>query len=182
MIGALLLSPFRLTVGHGLGEKDIKFSYLETAVWFLFDKESGLIAQYDIGFRRLAWAFDYVKPFLRPLLVKELGSMADGCKDDDDLMHLRASIDICREHETYCHGADQQYESTQACMDYIYQTVPFGKVYEWGGDSGEQLLALVTLSAHETILHMQPCADTSIKVTPNSDYQRSSSVLIIPQA
>jgi len=104
-------------------------------VWFLFDNESGLIAQYDIVFRRLAWAFDYVKPFLRPQLVEELGSMADGCKDDDDLMHLRASIDICREHETYCHGADQQYESTQACIDYIYQTVPFGKVYEWGGDS-----------------------------------------------
>lgn len=183
LIGALLLSPFRLTVRLGLGEKNFKFSHLETPVWFLFDNESGLIAQYDIVFRRLAWAFDYVKPFLRPQLVQELGSMADGCKDDDDLMHLRASIDICREHEIYCHGADQQYETTQACIDYIYQTVPFGKVYEWGGDSGEpSVLVLVTLSAHETILYTQPCADTFIKVTPDSGHQCSRSVLNIPQA
>lgn len=77
--------------------------------------------------------------------------MADGCKDDDDLMHLRAAIDICNVHETYCNGTNQQYESTQACMDYIYQKVPFGKVYEWGGDTGEPpALTLATLSTHET--------------------------------
>jgi hypothetical protein len=117
-------------------------------VWFLFD-QSGLIAQYDIVFLRLAWAFDYVKPFLRPQLVKELGSLADGCKDDDELMHLRAAIDICKAHEAYCHGADQQYKSTHACIDHIHHKVPFGKVYEWGGDTGEPpFLALVTFSAH----------------------------------
>lgn len=106
-------------------------------MWFLFDNESGLISQYDITFRRLAWANDYVKPFLKPQLVKELGSLADDCNDVDDLMHLRAAIDVCTEHELYCVGAFQQYESTQECIDYIYHKTPMGKVYEWGGDSGE---------------------------------------------
>ena len=178
LIGVLLLSPSRLTVWHCLGDKKIKNSYLETAVWFLID-DSGLIAQYDIVFRRFGWTFDYVKPFLRPQLVKELGPLADGCKDDDDLMHLRAAIDVCQAHETYCHGADQQYESTQACVDYIRQKVPFGKVYEWGGDTGKLLvLTLVTLSAHENTAMCRyiHTGDT------RSGHQGSLSVLNIPQA
>ena len=116
---------------------NLNFSYLETAVWFLFDNASGLIAEYDITFRRLQWANDYIKPFIKPQLVEELGSIADDCDDVDDLMHLRAAIDVCREHETYCLGALQQYESTQECIDYIYHKTPMGKVYEWGGDSGK---------------------------------------------
>jgi hypothetical protein len=150
-------------------------------VWFLFDNESGLIAQYDITFRRLAWAVDYIKPFLKPQLVEELGSIADNCEDVEDLMHLRAAIDVCREHEIYCHGADQQYESTQACIDYIYRKTPMGKIYEWGGDSGKlRFLTLTTFSAHKTTMHIQPCVDTFTKVTtPATDRQRS--VLILPQ-
>ena len=123
-------------------------SYLETAVWFLFN-DTGRIAQYDITFRRLAWAIDYIKPFLKPQLVKELGSAAKNCDDVDDLMHLRAAIDICNEHETHCIGTDQQYESTQECIDYIYNKTPMGKVYEWGGNSGKPpSLVLVMFSAH----------------------------------
>ena len=106
-------------------------------MWFLFDNASGLIAQYDITFRRLEWAWDYIKPFLQPLLVKELGSLADNCTDVDDLMHLRAAIDVCAQHELYCTGSLQQYNSTQACIDHIYHQTPMGKVYEWGGDSGK---------------------------------------------
>jgi hypothetical protein len=114
------------------------FTYLETAVWFLFDDvPSGLIAQYDITFRRLAWVIDYVKPFIKPQLVEELGSLADNRDDVDDLMHLRAAVDVCQEHELHCLGANQQYESTEACIDYIYRKIPFGKAYEWGGDTGK---------------------------------------------
>jgi len=137
----------------GFGEQIRLFSHLETTVWFLFD-ESGLISQYDITFRRLAWAIDYLKPFLKPQLVEELGSMGDNCKDVDELMHLRAAIDVCREHELHCRGADQQYESTQACIDYIYRKTPMGKIYEWGGDSGESsFLTPATLGTHKTTMH-----------------------------
>jgi len=115
---------------------NLNCSYLETAVWFLFE-DSGLIAQYDVTFRRLAWANDYTKSFIKPLLVEELGSLVDNCDDVDDLMHLRAAIDVCREHELHCLGPNQQYNSTQACIDYIYRKTPMGKVYEWGGNSGE---------------------------------------------
>ena len=111
-------------------------SHLETAVWFLFD-DAGLIAQYDIAFRRLDWAINHVKPFLKSQLVEELGSIADDIDDIDKLMHLRAAIDVCQEHEVRCLGADQQYETTQECIDYIYRKIPLGKTYEWGGDSGK---------------------------------------------
>ena len=123
-------------VMYSLRERIYIVPYLEVTVWFLFDNESGLIAQYDITFRRLAWAIDYVKPFLKSQLVEELGSIVDDCEDIDDLMHLRAAIDVCREHDAYCLGANQQYESTQACIEYIYHKTPLGKAYEWGGDTG----------------------------------------------
>jgi len=123
-------------------------------------------------FRRLAWAIDYVKPLLKSQLVEELGSMADNCEDVDELMHLRAAIDVCREHELHCHGADQQYESTQACIDHIYRKIPVGKVYEWGGDNGKpSLITPVTFCAHNTT-HTQPCADTFTKVTPSTGHRR----------
>lgn len=108
---------------------------IQTDVWFLFDNASGLIAQYDITFRRLEWAWDYIKPFLKPQLAMELGSLADNCDDVDDLMHLRAAIDVCQQHELHCTGPLQQYNSTQACIDYIYRQTPMGKVYQWGGNS-----------------------------------------------
>ena len=134
-------------------------------MWFLFDNESGLISQYDITFRRLQWAVDYVKPFLKPQLVEELGSLVDDCDDIDDLKHLRAAIDVCREHETYCHGADQQYESTQACIDFVYRNTPLGKVYEWGGNTGKlTFLNLTTFNAYESGLYAQPCVDIFTKV------------------
>jgi len=107
---------------------------IQIDVWFLFN-DSGLISQYDITFRRLAWAIDYLKPFLKPQLEAELGTAGKNCSDVDDLMHLRAAIDVCREHETYCVGPYQQYNSTQECIDYIYRQTPMGKVYEWGGNS-----------------------------------------------
>lgn len=113
-------------------------SYSEAAVWFLFDNDSGLIAQYDITFRRLEWAWDYIKPFLQPQLEQELGSVGKDCKDVDDLMHLRAAIDICQQHEVYCTGPLQQYNSTQTCIDFVYNQTPLGKVYQWGGNTGEQ--------------------------------------------
>ena len=127
-------------------------------MWFLFDNESGLIAQYDITFRRLEWANDYVKPFLKPQLVKELGSMVSNCDDIDDLMHLRAAIDVCQGHETYCLGALQQYNSTQACIDFIYRQRPLGKTYQWGGDTGKPyFLSLATYNTHNTTVYTAMC-------------------------
>ena len=128
-------------------------------MWFLFN-DTGLISQYDITFRRLAWAIDYLKPFLKPQLVEELGSVATNCDDVDDLMHLRAAIDVCREHELHCLGADQQYETTQECIDYIYRKTPMGQVYEWGGDSGKPLsLILAIFSAHM-------CMNSHVQIHP----------------
>jgi hypothetical protein len=136
-------------------------SHLETAVWFMFD-DSLKISQYDITFRRLEWAWDYVKPFLQPQLKEELGSVADNCNDVDDLIHLRAAIDICNQHETYCVGSLQQYNSTQACIDYIYHTTPLGKVYEWGGDSGKPF----SLSWRCPVLIIALCVHSDVQIHP----------------
>ena len=116
---------------------NLNFSYLETVVWLLFDDKSGLIAEYDITLVRLAWAAAYIQPFIKPQLVKELGSLADRPDDVGDLMHLRAAIDVCQAHETYCLGAYQQYKSTQECIHHIYHGIPLGEVYEWGGNTGK---------------------------------------------
>ena len=170
LIWALLKSPSRSAVWHSL-RTDLNCPYLETVAWFLFDNESGLIAQYDITFPRLAWATDYIKPFIKPQLVEELGSLADNRDDVDDLMHLRAAIDVCQEHETYCLGPYQQYESTPACIDHIYHRIPMGNSYEWGGDNGKpSFLTLATFSTHKTTSHTQPCVDTFTRVTPDSGH------------
>ena len=106
-------------------------------MWLRFDNESGLIAQYDIAFRRFMWANEYIKQFIKQQLVEELGSLADNPDDVDDLMHLRAAIDVCQGHEVHCVGANQQYGSTEACIDHVYHKIPLGEVYQWGGDNGE---------------------------------------------
>ena len=169
--------PIQIDGTVQLRRPNSSFSYLEATVWFLFDNDSGLVAQYDITFRRLAWAIEYIKPFLKPQLVKELGSLADKC-EIDNLMHLRAAIDICREHDIYCHGADQQYNSTQECIDYIYHQTPLGQVYEWGGNTGKQSpLTMATISVHKITVDAQPCVDTSIKVM--SDTCRLCSILTL---
>lgn len=140
-----------------------------------------MISQYDVSFRRLGWAVDYLKAFLKPQLIEELGSIVGDLTDVDELMHLRAAIDICREHEIHCLGADQQYESTQVCIDHIYQNTAMGEVYEWGGDTGEPpFLVLATSNAHKTTTRKQLCADIFIKVMPGASRLRL--VLILPQA
>ena len=123
-------------------------------MWLLFDNDSGLVAQYDMTFRRLEWACDYVKPFLLPQLVKELGPLARNTTDVDDLMHLRAAIDICQQHDLYCTGSLQQYNSTRECIDFNYRQKPMGKVYEWGGDNGKRISSTSTLAIPST--HNRP--------------------------
>jgi hypothetical protein len=105
-------------------------------VWFLFDNSSGRISQYDITFRRMTWAFDYVLPYLRPALAAEPDLADINPNDIDALVHMRAAIDICNGHQQYCVGDLQQYNSTKECVDYIYRQTPLGKVYQWGGDTG----------------------------------------------
>ena len=105
-----------------------------------------------MSFRRLGWAWDYVKPFLQPQLVEEVGSLADDPTDVDDLIHIRAAVDICQQHELYCTGPLRQYNSTKACIDYIHHQKPLGKVYEWGGDTGKQTSRTSSLGPVLTII------------------------------
>lgn len=71
--------------------------------------------------------------------MEEVGSLADNSTDVDDLIHLRAAIDVCQQHDIYCTDSLQQYDSIQACIDYVHHQIPMGAVYEWGGDTGKQI-------------------------------------------
>jgi hypothetical protein len=90
---------------------------------------------------RGSWAFAYVMPKLVPIIAAELGE--DPNSDPVALITKRAALDICTAHELYCRGNNQQYDTTEECMDFIMHQRPFGEVWQAGQDTGMPLSILV---------------------------------------
>ena len=92
------------------------------------------MTQYEATLVRGSWAFSYIIPKLVPRIAAELGE--DPTKNPEGLIAKRAALDICTAHEQYCTGVNQQYDSTEACMDFIQYQRPFGEVWQMGLDTG----------------------------------------------
>lgn len=100
----------------------------------LIHSPQGKIIQYEATLVRGSWAFAYIIPKLIPRIAAELGE--DPNSDPIALVTKRAAIDICTAHELYCTGENQQYDTTDECMDFIMHQRPFGEVWQAGGDTG----------------------------------------------
>ncbi|KAJ6569312.1 hypothetical protein B0H19DRAFT_692821 [Mycena capillaripes] len=96
---------------------------------FLFNDE-GVVTQYDAILYRASALFASIWPKLVPQLIKELGLPPN--TSDTVALQTRAARDICSQHETYCLGPNQQYNSTQSCIDFVLNAIPLGEIWQGG--------------------------------------------------
>ncbi|KAJ6459641.1 hypothetical protein C8R45DRAFT_1030600 [Mycena sanguinolenta] len=96
---------------------------------FLFNDE-GLVTQYDAILYRSSALFANVQPKIAQAVIKELGLPPN--TSDTVALQTRAVTDVCAGHAAYCTGANQQYNSTEACMDFVLNTIPLGEIWQDG--------------------------------------------------
>ncbi|EPS27054.1 hypothetical protein POX_g08647 [Penicillium oxalicum] len=108
--------------------------------WIAFN-EDGKIEQYDATFR---W-FEY----LLDLILDSVGKKINATSPTQTVAYMSDLLakTICATHEASCTGANQQYNSTEACYKYLTESVRFGKSYELGRN---------TLLCREVHEHMVP--------------------------
>lgn len=95
----------------------------------------GKVVQYDAQLVHSSWAFATVLPKLVPIIAQELGETNNTNLNATALIGKKAAIDICSAHEQYCTGSNQQYNSTDECMEFI-QNIPFGDIWQAGQNTG----------------------------------------------
>ncbi|KAL4860901.1 hypothetical protein BDV12DRAFT_204572 [Aspergillus spectabilis] len=111
--------------------------------WILYNAD-GKIAQYDATFRWFDWLLD--------TLLQAAGGLfntTDAAQTQTNLGGLLAST-ICQTHEDYCHDEDQQYSSTDECVDFLTNKIRFGRAYELGRDT------LLCREVHEHMVQYRP--------------------------
>ncbi|KAJ7906802.1 hypothetical protein B0H13DRAFT_2333150 [Mycena leptocephala] len=103
-------------------------------VAFMFN-DAGKVIEYDAVLVRSNWILPLVLPKMVPRLAEELGLPVS--TDPLFLATKRAAIDICSAHDQFCTTPDlTQYNSTNACLDFIMNQVPFGDIWQAGQNTG----------------------------------------------
>jgi hypothetical protein len=97
--------------------------------------DAGKVIEYDAVLVRSNWILPLVLPKMVPRLAEELGLPVS--TDPLFLATKRAAIDICSAHDQFCTTPDlTQYNSTNACLDFIMNQVPFGDIWQAGQNTG----------------------------------------------
>ncbi|GFF54192.1 hypothetical protein IFM61606_07185 [Aspergillus udagawae] len=111
--------------------------------WIEWDAQKKIV-QYDATFRWFGFLLD-------ALLKAQAARMntTDPAAVQAALTQQLAST-ICQTHEDYCKGADQQYESKDACIDYLTTKTRFGQAFELGRDT------LLCREVHEHMVKYRP--------------------------
>ncbi|KAI9635860.1 uncharacterized protein MKK02DRAFT_44556 [Dioszegia hungarica] len=108
---------------------------LQLDAWFVFDRKSGQMSQYDVTFRRWAWFWQEVMSLLMPDLEKE-NEVTPGRLTQEELLTLHAARRICSLHDTFCSDATlKQYNSTSQCLDFLTGNRTFGAAWALGQDT-----------------------------------------------
>jgi len=98
---------------------------LQIETWNAFN-DKGEVSQYDATFKWWQWTVDYL-----------LGTAAQA--SNSTLAQITASAtqllaqSICTTAQTYCNGtANSQYQSMDACKNFLTTQIRFGEAYELG--------------------------------------------------
>ncbi|KAJ6460131.1 hypothetical protein C8R47DRAFT_128491 [Mycena vitilis] len=102
-------------------------------VAFMFN-DAGKVTQYDAVLVRSSGILPLVLPKMIPRLAEELGLPVS--TDPTLLVTKKAAADICTAHEQFCPGSLAQYNSTEACLDFITNRIPFGDIWQAGQNTG----------------------------------------------
>ncbi|KAF7367698.1 Secreted protein [Mycena sanguinolenta] len=105
---------------------------IDPTIWqikFMFN-DDGLVTQYDGILYRSSALYADVLPKVAQAAMAELNLPAN--ISQTVALQTRAATDICAGHEAFCTGANQQYNSTADCMDFVMNAIPMGDVWQSG--------------------------------------------------
>ena len=110
---------------------------IEIDIWMAFNS-LGAITQYDVSFRWFGWLFDN--------LMEEIQRDENGTKS----FVSQTAGEICQVAAEYCQGDLQQYDSYDACQDYLVNQVRFGLAYDFGHNT------VLCRNLHAKLLPLRP--------------------------
>ncbi|KAJ5936032.1 hypothetical protein N7454_005330 [Penicillium verhagenii] len=111
--------------------------------WIAFD-EDGKITQYDATFRWFAYLLDY----LLGATATKYNTTAAGA---EAIITEILAQDICKTHDTYCTGANQQYPTGNVtCYEFLTTKIRFGASYELGRNT------LLCREVHDHMVQYRP--------------------------
>ncbi|KAL7424715.1 hypothetical protein Q5752_000399 [Cryptotrichosporon argae] len=108
--------------------------------------EQGQISQYDITFRRWAWATDTIVPEVIPYMGEALNTTSDN--STYILQQYLADV-VCTAAMANCNGSNQQYESYDECHDFVLN-IALGEFYRMGENN------LLCRNLHVPMLPFRP--------------------------
>ncbi|KAL1413236.1 hypothetical protein Q8F55_000989 [Vanrija albida] len=114
--------------------------------WMLFNEQKE-VQQYDVSFRRWAWAVDNLAPKILPQMAQYAN--ITNTTDPAQILTRYSTPIICGAHEIYCKGDNQQYKSYSDCVSFISKT-PLGTFYRMGEDN------ILCRSLHVPMLPLRP--------------------------
>lgn len=118
---------------------------IQVDAWLLFNEQKE-IQQYDVSFRRWAWAMDTITPALLPQMAEHAKVTT---QDRDTIMREYMIPVICGSHDKHCHGRNKQYEDYEDCARFI-RTKKVGHFYRMGEDN------VLCRNLHVPMLHLRP--------------------------
>ncbi|KAJ3752277.1 hypothetical protein EV360DRAFT_55502 [Lentinula raphanica] len=105
---------------------------LQIDMFMAFDDDTMKVVSYDAILRRIDDLMAYTSPLLAPQIAKELNSTSTNVTE---LTILKTAADVCAVSSLYCTGENQQYESQDACLDFM-SALPFGESWQGGMNTG----------------------------------------------
>lgn len=115
-------------------------------LWLLFNEQKEVL-QYDVAFRRWAWATDNLAPLILPPMAK-YANITDTTDPTQILTRYTTPI-ICGAHQLYCKGDNQQYKDYADCVSQVSKK-PLGTFYRMGEDN------ILCRSLHVHMLPLRP--------------------------
>ncbi|WWC58717.1 uncharacterized protein I303_101261 [Kwoniella dejecticola CBS 10117] len=159
-------SPFGSPISYNVTALLVQHEFVSTSIKFIFNypslnqsfpiqidafmkvNDNREIEQYDVSFRRWAWATDVIVPKLIPLMAERPNVTAQA-NDTDGVLRQYMSNKICKTALDHCQGPNEQYESWEACMDFLNGR-DIGHWYRMGEDN------LVCRHLHVPMLPLRP--------------------------
>ncbi|WVW82297.1 hypothetical protein I302_104303 [Kwoniella bestiolae CBS 10118] len=158
-------SPFGSPVSYNVTALLVQHNYISTSIKFQFHypilnetvpvqidafmqvNEKSEIQQYDVSFRRWAWATDLLIPKLIPYMAASLNLSNE--TEQSAILRQYLSTKICKTAMQYCTGANEQYRNEEECMGFLNGR-EIGEWYRMGEDN------LVCRHLHVPMLPLRP--------------------------
>lgn len=118
-------------------------SPVEVVFWATVNSQ-GQVSQYDATFRYLSWQFASMVT-----LGQEKYNVSTPAEVETKLASSLATS-ICGVAQTYCVGANQQYNSTTECYNFLTEEVRFGEAFELGRNT------LLCRMVHQNMVPFRP--------------------------